>query len=57
MLSNSEKQPTLVQAWSDESDKSDPMTSLIAVPPVFGMKLGESALIAVAAHLSSGIRL
>lgn len=46
MLSNSEKQPTLVQVWSDEGDPMTPpeqaMTPLIAVPPVFGMKPGES---------------
>ncbi|WP_252120293.1 fimbria/pilus periplasmic chaperone [Symbiopectobacterium purcellii] len=45
MLSNSEKQPTLVQVWSDEGDPLIPperaTTPLIAVPPVFSMKPGE----------------
>ncbi|WNN46156.1 fimbria/pilus periplasmic chaperone [Winslowiella toletana] len=44
-LSNSEKQPTLVQIWSDNGDPMTPPesthTPLIAVPPVFSMKPGE----------------
>lgn len=46
MLSNSEKQSTLVQVWSDEGDPMTPperaTTPLIAVPPVFSMKPGEA---------------
>ncbi|MFT8210805.1 MAG: fimbria/pilus periplasmic chaperone [Symbiopectobacterium sp.] len=46
ILSNSEKQPTLVQVWSDDGDPLTPperaTTSLIAVPPVFSMKPGEA---------------
>lgn len=45
MLSNSEKQRTLVQVWSDKGDPLIPperaTTPLIAVPPVFSMKPGE----------------
>ncbi len=44
-LSNSEKQPTMVQIWSDNGDPLTPpdktTTPLIAVPPVFSMKPGE----------------
>lgn len=44
-LSNSEKQPTMVQIWSDNGDPLTPpektSTPLIAVPPVFSMKPGE----------------
>ncbi|MCI1899008.1 MAG: fimbria/pilus periplasmic chaperone [Enterobacter sp.] len=44
-LSNSEKQPTMVQIWSDDGDPLTPpektSTPLIAVPPVFSMKPGE----------------
>ncbi|RAY77951.1 hypothetical protein DP190_22835 [Enterobacter cloacae] len=44
-LSNSEKQPTMVQIWSDNFDPLTPpektTTPLIAVPSVFSMKPGE----------------
>lgn len=48
-FSNSEKQPTMVQIWSDNDDPFMPpektTTPLIAVPPVFSMKPGEGRVV------------
>lgn len=44
-LANSEKEPVLVQAWTDEGDPTAPpdevQTPIIATPPVFKMQPGE----------------
>ncbi|MEQ0876892.1 fimbria/pilus periplasmic chaperone [Enterobacter vonholyi] len=50
-LSNSEKQPTMVQIWSDNGDPLTPpektTAPLIAVPPVFSMKPGEVRVVQI----------